>query len=216
MKWKTPYIFNAEGEYLKPKEKLERYFLVGGFLSGSSFPVVDSKYPSFTGIKESGADYREYTLNNQHLNLLDMLSIPLLYAKTRSECSGKSKLIELQVQLFEYQPTIIICHSLGCYFMDELYRQGFVFPTSIKEIRYVQADVSKIMNPDVINYCSWQDPVLHAAKIANLRFGLNSDAGLFGDPNHSNNRNEHPDLLAKHTGLYIVDWHLDSLNSMTK
>ena len=198
---------------IESEKKPNKYFLVGGFLSGAEFPIFNCSYPSFTGIKKSGSEYKEYSLNNQTLNFWNLISIPLLYARTRSECSNNAVLSDLQKQLFEYQPTIIICHSLGCHFFNELHRQGYVLPSSIKEIRFVQADVETICDPKVQSFYSWKDPVLHAAKIANLRFGLR-DAGLFGDPNHPNNIESPPDLSIRHTGIPIIDWHLDSLNSM--
>ncbi len=188
-----------------------KYFLVGGFCSGARFPNGNKCYDSFTGIKNAGSGYVEYNLNNQDLNFLDMLSVGLLYSKTRAECSNNAVLEGLQKQLFEYQPTIIICHSLGCHLFEEYFRLGYPFPPSVKEIRYVQADVERVNNPVVKNLFSPFDPVLMLSNLVNFRLLC---AGLIGDSSHPNNKTHHPDFLKRHTGVPPVDAHLDSLNSM--
>jgi hypothetical protein len=193
-------------------EQPKKVFGVGGFLSGATFPWGSQMYSTFDSIRQSdGVELKEYLLNNKALTPLDIVSIPFLYHKTRRELASLEKLQELQEQLDIFNPDIIVGHSLGCYFLEIFYRLGFVMPSNVKEIRYYQADVESISNPNVINYHSPVDPVLYVAKMANMR---SQDAGLYGDPNHNNNIQLHPNLLDRHTGLPLIDLHLSTVNKV--
>lgn len=195
---------------IEQNEKPKKVFCIGGFLSGATFPWGTSTHSTFDSIRNNKAiEIREYSLNNQVLTAFDMISLPFLYHKTRQESISLEKLRELQEQLKSFNPDFIAGHSLGCYVLDIYHKLGFVIPSCVKETRYYQADLETISNPNVINYYSPFDPVLYAAKIANLR---TRDAGMYGDPNHSKNIKLHPNILSRHTGIPLIDWHLDSAN----
>ncbi len=65
------------------QKTMNKYFLIGGFMSGAKYPWGSQIFTTFDSIKESGVEFQEHLFNSKNLTPLEIVTIPYLYQKNK-------------------------------------------------------------------------------------------------------------------------------------
>jgi hypothetical protein len=202
------------------KQKLiSEFFLVGGFYSGAKFKFLELEsqlYPSWTKIKEKTESYREFTLNNRILGVLDFNPISLYkeYKETQEYCQSQSTINEFNSQIQEAKPRVIAAHSMGCFLVEnwikKLKSDGQSIPDFVSKIIYYQSDSRTVSDSMIENHYSPIDLMLLISTLVNG----STPVGLVPNLQHIRNTKLHPSVPRAIKGILPVDLHTDTINNI--
>jgi hypothetical protein len=204
-----------------------KYLLIHGFGTKVNYDLGFYKYPpneDFLAWKEEIKEGRAkifswgITQSKNWKNVLNPLSYLELYKREKSLAKNKYMLLELNKVIKETNPEIIVCHSMGCYLLEN-YCGSYDLPKSLQKIVFSQGDIRKISNLEkqlesnpalkLQNYyCSWDQ-----ALISSVAVNLSRPAGLFGIRIKESLKNQIQNIFWPLGNLH-KNCHVDAINNI--
>lgn len=201
------------------QKALTEIFAAGGFYSGANFRFMSLEnqlYPSWAKLRQNSPSFKEFTLNNKTLSLLDFNPISLYkdYKDTQRYCEQTSTLKDFNFQIQKAQPKVIIGHSMGCHLIENwllwLQSQGLQLPECVERIIYYQSDSRTVSSSMIENHYSPLDPMLVISAIVNG----STPVGLVPNKKHDSNIALHPSVIRAARRILPIDLHTDTINDL--
>jgi hypothetical protein len=204
-----------------------KYLLIHGFGTKVNYDLGFYKYPpteDFLAWKEDiglgNAKIFSWGIRQEKnwRNVLSPLPYLELYKREKSLVKNKYLLLELHKAIEETNPEIIVCHSMGCFLLEN-YCGLHNLPKSVQKIVFSQGDIVRIpnlekqlgQNPKLKlenYYCGWDQALLTSVSV-----NLYKPAGLFGIRINKELGNQIQNIFWPLGNLH-KNCHVDAINSI--